>query len=103
FNNAPVLINGFNDQGRCIVWNKECEAVYKWSRAEMLQHADPLSLLYPDAKQRQRIERDLKSQNENTFQEWHPVNRDGETLTVLWGTVRIDAHTIVGIGVNLTE
>ena len=103
FNNAPVLINGFNDQGQCIVWNKECEAVYKWSRAEMLQHADPLSLLYPDAKQRQRIERDLKSQNENTFQEWHPVNRDGETLTVLWGTVRIDAHTIVGIGVNLTE
>ncbi len=102
-NGAPVLINGFTNEGKCTVWNDECGKVYGWSRKEIMEHPDPLSVLYPDPTQRAAALDHIRGQSEGTFKEWHPINRQGATLTVLWGNVHITSNHSIGIGVNLSS
>ncbi|WP_417607146.1 PAS domain S-box protein [Oceanimonas baumannii] len=55
FLRVPVLINGFDTAGRCILWNNECERVFGWSFEELEHQAAPIEIFYPDAEERQRV------------------------------------------------
>lgn len=104
FNNAPVLINGFDNKGRCLVWNTECEVVFQWSKEEIMQHPNPLELLYPDPQYRAKVLEHIHGDHTNTLStEWHPITRHGNVLTILWGNVRINTNQTIGIGVNLSD
>ncbi|OQY34224.1 MAG: hypothetical protein B6241_05400 [Spirochaetaceae bacterium 4572_59] len=48
FENAPILIDSFDQSGRCTLWNKECENVYGWTIEELNSADDALSLIYPN-------------------------------------------------------
>ena len=48
FENAPVMIDSFDEDGNCLLWNRECETRLGWSREEIAASTDPLSLVYAD-------------------------------------------------------
>ena len=102
FNHAPVLINGFDAEGRCVIWNKECERVFGWKREELQQVSDPLALLYPDTIQRSAARQSIFSR-EVSFQTWHPRTKQGHRLSTLWGNIQIDKNQAIGIGINLSD
>lgn len=102
FTHAPVLINGFDTEGRCVIWNKECERVFGWKREELQQIADPLSVLYPDSIQRAAARQSIFSR-EVSFQTWHPRTKQGHRLSTLWGNIQIDENQAIGIGINLSD
>lgn len=100
---APVLFNAFEPDGRCVMWNKECERRFGWSQQEVCDHPDPLALFYPEAKERERVFDTLSSSPSRVFREWSPHTRNGERLHVLWSNLRMPNGRILNIGLDITE
>ena len=71
FHSAPVLINAFDSDGRCTLWNEECERRFGWSIAEINRQDDPLALFYPDPSDRARVRESVDSAPCRAFREWH--------------------------------
>ena len=63
FDNAPILIDAFDENGKCVLWNKHCEEVFGWTIDEINAHNDPISLFYPDQKICEAIVMKVKSEN----------------------------------------
>lgn len=102
FDRAPVLINSFDTDGKCVIWNKECERVFGWKREDLFSMPDPLSVLYPDPVQQSAARQSIFTR-EVSFQTWHPRNQRGQRLSTLWGNIQIDEHQAIGIGINLSD
>lgn len=104
FEQAPILVNAFNKEGKCILWNTECINLFARSSQEIMAHPDPLSLLYPDPNIRERLQETRQNPCLSTvFTEWHPQHRDGTPLTTLWASIPMPDGVIFNIGVNITE
>ena len=103
FHSAPVLINAFDSDGRCTLWNEECERRFGWSIAEINRQDDPLALFYPDPSDRARVRESVDSAPCRAFREWHPLTRAGERLTVMWSNVSLPDGRIINIGLDATE
>lgn len=103
FDRAPVLMNSFDKTNRCILWNGECERLFGWSLDELNQQADPLALFFPDPEVRQKVRASVNTSPAVDMHEWHPIRRDGQTLTVLWSNILLPDHSILSIGLDITE
>lgn len=103
FQNAPVLINAFDEHGKCVLWNQACERRFGWTRDEINRHAEPLALFYPDAETRARVIDSVGRSPHISFREWHPLARDGERLCVMWSNVRLPDGSVINIGMDMTE
>ncbi|QKH39649.1 GGDEF domain-containing protein [Achromobacter pestifer] len=103
FRTAPVLINSFDRDGRCSMWNEECERLFGWSIEEINEQAVPLALFYPDTEVRAQVESSVSSMPNRSFRDWHPLTRYGEVLCVTWSNVRLPDGSIVNIGLDITE
>lgn len=103
FERAPVLMNSFDKSNRCILWNGECERVFGWSMNELNQQADPLALFFPDPEVRQKVRASVNTSPAVDMHEWHPVRRDGQVLTVLWSNIQLPDHSVLSIGLDITE
>ncbi len=103
FQNAPVLINAFDERGKCLLWNAACERRFGWTREEINRHAEPLALFYPDPEIRARVIDSVARAPHPSFREWQPLARDGERLSVLWSNVRLPDGSVVNIGMDMTE
>lgn len=103
FENAPILINSFNTNGKCILWNKECEKTFGYTIEEVNQADDPLSLFYPDDEVRAELIKTIVSEPDITFHEWNPITRYGKTLSTLWANIRISDKMTIGVGHDITE
>lgn len=100
---APVLFNAFEQDGRCVLWSKECERRFGWTQQEMLEHPEPLSLFYPDAQEREKVIATISSAPSRVFREWSPRTRSGERLHILWSNLRLPNGRILNIGLDITE
>ncbi len=102
FERAPVLINSFNRNGRCTLWNGECERVFGWTLEEINQASDPLTLFYPDPVVRSEVRASVNTTPLPTMKEWHPVRRDGTMLTTLWANIVLPDNSVLNIGLDIT-
>lgn len=103
FDQAPLLVDGFDKEGRCILWNQECAKVFGWSAEEVMAHPNPLALFYPHERQYRDVVEGLASRNGEMFREWHPFTRDGRQLTTMWANIPLPNGDMLCIGHDLTE
>lgn len=103
FENAPVMIDSFDESGRCVMWNKECESVYGWSTEEIFSHKKPLELFYPDPAVRQQVVETIIVTPVNLFKERHPTTKDGSEVTCLWASFKLPDGKTINIGYDITE
>ena len=84
--NMPVMLDAFDENDNIIVWNKECERVTGFTAEEVINNPDALTLFYPDPKQRQILQEDLKNANQKFMsREWKMTTKDGTQKTIFLG------------------
>ncbi len=103
FEHVPIPINAFNAQGRCILWNNECERLFGWSFTEIREHPAPISLFYPDPAEQQQVMATLSTHNNSVFREWRPTNRAGKKLTTLWANIMLPNGDMLSVGHDVSE
>ena len=96
------MIDSFDENGRCLLWNKECEKYLGWTHEEILACDDPLALTYPDEKMRDRVAETI-SQADGRFREYDVRTKDGSLRTQLWADFRLPDGTLISVGHDITE
>ncbi|MBF0454320.1 MAG: DUF3365 domain-containing protein [Magnetococcales bacterium] len=99
---APVMIDAFDDQGRCLLWNRECERVFGWSREEINRTDDPLRLIYPDPAVRDEVLRWIK-RHDGIFREYQSFTKSGDARIQLWANFRLPNGDHFSLGHDVTE
>ncbi len=103
FENAPVLIDAFDEKGRYTLWNSACQEKFGWSIDEINSHPSPLALFYPDPEVRQQILETVVTKPDGVFRERLPRTRKGEVVVSMWTNYRLPDGTVMNIGYDITE
>ena len=103
FENAPVLIDAFDADGKCILWNNECEKISGYSIDEVNRAKDPMELFYPDENTRAEVIKTITTKPDKKYREWNLHTKDGKILSVLWANFRVSDELVINIGHNITE
>ncbi len=103
FQNSPVLINSFDGNGRCILWNKECRKTFGWTMDEINTHDFPMTLFYPDPAVYEEVMRTVTSDPNGRFREWHPVTKEGKTLITMWANFHLPSGQVFSQGHDITK
>lgn len=102
FDIAPVFLNSFDKNGKIILWNKECEKAFGWTFDEIKNKKDSLSLFYDDPKVCEDVMKSFENISDS-FEEWHPKTKNGETLILKWANIKLPNGEIINIGLDITQ
>ena len=102
FDQAPILLNSFDEEGRIALWNKECEKVFGWTFEEISRKNDPLKLFYPDPLIQKRILFDFKN-NQGIYRKWEAITKNGKLIVVKWASIKLHNNEIIHIGYDVTN
>jgi PAS domain S-box-containing protein len=100
--NAPVMIDAFDLNGRCIFANREMEKRLGWTREQIMACDDPLTLFYPDPKVRANVIETIKSAD-GVFREYSVLAKDGSTRIQQWADFRLPNGTFISVGYDITD
>jgi PAS domain S-box-containing protein len=103
FDIAPVLLDSFDENGKIVLWNKECEKVFGWSFEELENTKDTVALFYPDIEERQKVIESFQSGEYNVYKQWHPITKDGRRLTTNWANIKLPNGEVFSIGYDRTQ
>lgn len=103
YENAPVMIDAFNDEGRCVMWNSQCEKVFGWTAEEIYAHKNPIELFYPDPKIREDVVDTVTSTPDGVFREWKPRRKNGSETTCLWANFKLPDGLVINLGYDITK
>ncbi|MDW7694566.1 PAS domain-containing sensor histidine kinase [Flammeovirgaceae bacterium SG7u.111] len=103
FDEVPALLDAFDENGKCIYWNKECQKVFGWTIDEVNAVDNSLALFYPDPNVQKEVLDSVTNQPELVFKEWYPLTKGGKELTVMWANVSLDDGTVINIGHDITD
>lgn len=101
--NAPVLINSFDEDGRCLFWNKQCHKTFGWTIEEINSHDVALALFYPDPDVCEEVIRTVTSDPDGHFREWHPITKNGKILSTMWANFRLPNGQVFSMGHDITD
>ncbi|MGD2062363.1 MAG: ATP-binding protein [Nitrospirota bacterium] len=99
---APVMIDSFDESGRCTLWNRQCERILGWTRADIVELEDPMSVFYPDPDEHDRV-LDAIQHADGRFREYRVLAKDGSTRIQLWANFRTPAGVRISVGHDVTE
>jgi len=102
FENAPVMIDSFDEDARCQLWNRECEETLGWTREEVRAAADPLSIFYPDPRVRESVLESI-AEADGKFREYEVRARNGATRIQQWANFVLPSGFPISLGYDVTE
>ncbi len=100
--NAPVMIDQFDENGRCLLWNQECQKQLGYTLAEIDSWDDPLERFYPDEAERQRVRQSIE-RADGTFREYRVRAQDGSDRIQMWADFRLPDGAHISVGHDVTE
>ena len=103
FDIAPVLLDSFDKNGQIVLWNKECQRVFGWSKEELIESKNPIALFYPDPKIQKELIDSLSKTDHTSYKLWHPKTKNGETLSTMWANINLPNGDIIHIGYDITQ
>ena len=101
--NAPVLINSFDKDGRCLFWNTQCQKTFGWTIEEINEQDVGMALFYPDTALCEEAISSVTTDPDGHFREWHPVTKDGKTLSIMWANFGLPNGQVFSMGHDITE
>lgn len=99
---APVMIDSFDEQGRCTLWNRECVRVLGYTEDEIRACDDPLSLFYPNENTRASALADIQ-RADGTFNEYNVRTKAGAIRIQLWANFRLPDGGLISVGHDVTD
>lgn len=100
FENAPVLMNGFDETGKMILANREFIKTFGWTLEEIYEFKEPMKVFYPEDEV-ENIKKYI-SEGKGEFHDFNPITKNGEIRNQKWADFKIDGITI-GLGIDLTD
>ncbi len=106
--NMPVMMDAFDEKGRIIVWNQECERVTGFGADEIIGNPDAALLLYPDEGYRTYLKEQITRYGSKFRNlEWDISRKDGSKKTILWSNMSerfpIPGWSSWAVGLDITE
>ncbi len=102
YKNAPIMIDSFDAEGNCVLWNDRCEQMLGYSFEEIQSMPDVLSALYPD-KDLQNLVKNSLLRCDGTFKEFMPLDKNGNIRNQLWANFKLPNGHIISTGIDITE
>jgi len=103
FENAPILIDSFDKNGKCLLWNKECEKVFGWTIDEINSTQNTLALFYHEEEEYNKVYESIILKPDGLFREWHPYTKSGKKLTTRWANFEIADGLVINMGYDITH
>ncbi len=104
----PVMLDAFDENGRVIFWNQECERVTGFAAEEMVGNPRALELIYPDPAYRRHIIETIERMDYRFRDlEFELTCKDGSKPLIAWSNLSreypIPGWATWAVGVDITE
>lgn len=99
---VPVMINSFDAEGNCLIWNKSCEKVLGYSFEDAQTDSQLMEKFYPDPELHEKVLKAI-SNPDGQFRQYPVIIRDGSMRTQLWSNFLLKNKSMIGCGVDITE
>ncbi len=99
---APVMIDSFDESGKCLIWNAECVKRLGWTAEEVNAADNPMALFYPDPEIQKQVYMALELAD-GSFREYTLQTKEGSTVEQVWADFRLPDGAIIGLGYDITE
>lgn len=103
FENAPFMIDSFDENGRAVLWNRRCTELLGYTLEELNSFPNPLAVFYPDEAERARaFEAVMKC--EGKFYEYRVRRKDGAFVHQMWANFSLPGEAgTISVGYDVTE
>ncbi len=97
------MIDSFDENGTCLIWNRECVRRLGWTQQELAELPDALSVFYPDPQVLQQVHQDVM-RADGKFREYTVLAKDGTPRIQQWANFRTPAsRSTISVGHDVTE
>jgi len=100
FENAPVMIDSFAEDGTCRLWNQACVEILGYTREEIEAADDPLGLFYPDEAVREAVLEAVRA-GDGVFREYTVQARTGPRVQ-RWANYVLPGGESISVGYDVT-
>ena len=100
--NAPLIIDAYDNRGKCVFWNKKGEELLGWTKEEVMKAPDPLALFYPDPSYRKEVLQTIRAAD-GEFREFRLRAKNGSIRIQEWANFKLSDNSLIAFGIHITE